>query len=66
MFTTLGNPFAFYSDKLSPAQQMHSPYDRELLAVYEAIKYFQHMVEGPSFVISKDKKPHLRFPATQR
>jgi hypothetical protein len=33
-------PLAFYSHKLSPAQQKYSPYDRELLAVYEAIKYF--------------------------
>jgi len=30
---------------------MYSPYDRDLLAVYDAIKYFRHMVEGQHFVI---------------
>jgi hypothetical protein len=33
-------PLAFYSHKLSPTQQKYSLYDREPLAVYEAIKYF--------------------------
>jgi hypothetical protein len=33
-------PLAFYSHKLSPAQQKYSPYDHELLAVYKAIMYF--------------------------
>ena len=33
-------PLAFYSHNLSPAQQKYSPYNQELLAVYEAIKYF--------------------------
>jgi cleavage and polyadenylation specificity factor subunit 1 len=50
-------PLAFYSHKLSPAQQIYSPYDRELLAVYEAIKYFRHIVEGRPFVIFTDHKP---------
>jgi len=30
-------PLAFYTHKLSPTQQKYSPYDREILAVYEAI-----------------------------
>jgi cleavage and polyadenylation specificity factor subunit 1 len=47
---------AFYSHKLSPSQQKYSPYNRELLAVYEAIKYFRHMVEGCPFVIFTDHK----------
>ena len=50
-------PLAFYTHKLSPAQQKYSPYDRELLTVYEAIKYFRHMVEGLPFVIFTDHKP---------
>jgi cleavage and polyadenylation specificity factor subunit 1 len=49
-------PLAFYSHKLSPAQQKYSPYDQELLVVYEAIKYFRHMVEGRPFVNSTDHK----------
>ncbi|GBP80756.1 hypothetical protein EVAR_56602_1 [Eumeta japonica] len=39
-------PLAFYSHKLSPTQQKYSPYDRELLAIYESIKYFRHMIEA--------------------
>lgn len=50
-------PLAFFSRKLSPAQQKYSPYDRELLAIYEAIKYFRHMVEAREFVIYTDHKP---------
>jgi cleavage and polyadenylation specificity factor subunit 1 len=58
-------PLAFYSHKLSPSQQKYSPYDRELLAVYEAIKYFRHMVEGRPFVIFTDHKP-LTYAFQQR
>jgi cleavage and polyadenylation specificity factor subunit 1 len=58
-------PLPFYSHKLSPAQQKYSAYDRELLAVYETIKYFRHMVEGWPFVIFTDHKP-LTYPFQQR
>ena len=50
-------PLAFYSHKLSPTQQKYSPYDRELLAIYESIKYFRHMIEARDFVIYTDHKP---------
>jgi transposase InsO family protein len=50
-------PLAFFSKKLNPAQQKYSPYDRELLAIYEAIKYFRYMVEASSFTILTDHKP---------
>lgn len=50
-------PLAFFSRKLSPCQQKYSPYDRELLAIYEAIKYFRHMVEARDFTIYTDHKP---------
>lgn len=50
-------PLAFFSRKLSPAQQKYSPYDRELLAIYEAIKYFRHMLEARDFRIYTDHKP---------
>jgi len=48
---------AFYSHKLSPAQQKYRPYDREFLAVYETIKYVRHMVEGRHFGIFTDHRP---------
>ncbi|KAG7301804.1 hypothetical protein JYU34_014833 [Plutella xylostella] len=50
-------PLAFFSRKLSPAQKKYSPYDRELLAIYEAIRYFRFMVEARTFTIYTDHKP---------
>lgn len=50
-------PLAFFSRKLSPCQQKYSPYDRELLAIYESIKYFRHMLEARHFVVYTDHKP---------
>lgn len=50
-------PLAFFSRKLNPAQRKYSTYDRELYAIYAAIKYFQHMVEARHFYIFTDHKP---------
>ena len=50
-------PLTFYSHKINPAKQICSLYDREILAVYEDIKYFRHMVEAWPFVIFTDHKP---------
>lgn len=50
-------PLAFFSKKLSPAQQKYSPYDRELLAIYAAIKHYRHMLEGRNFTVLTDHKP---------
>jgi cleavage and polyadenylation specificity factor subunit 1 len=49
-------PLAF-SKKLSPAQQKYSAYDSELLAIYEAVKHFRHMLEARHFIIFTDHKP---------
>ncbi|CAK1598339.1 unnamed protein product [Parnassius mnemosyne] len=50
-------PLAFFSRKMSPSQRKYSPYDRELLAVYESIKYFRHWLEATPFTIYTDHKP---------
>lgn len=50
-------PIAFMSVKLSKSQQKFSTYDRELLAMYLAVKKFRHMVEGRIFTIYTDQKP---------
>lgn len=50
-------PLAFFSRKLSPSQQKYSPYDRELLAIYEGIRYFRHMLEARHFTVYTDHKP---------
>jgi hypothetical protein len=49
-------PLAF-SKKLNPTQQKYSAYDRELLAIYEAVKHFRHMPEARHFTIFTDHKP---------
>ena len=58
-------PQAFFSKKMSTAQQKYSAYDRELLAIYEAVKHFRHMLEARHFMIFTDHKP-LTYAFTQR
>ncbi|CAB0035887.1 unnamed protein product [Trichogramma brassicae] len=58
-------PLGFFSQKLSPTQQRYSTYDRELLAIFEAIKYFQRILEGRSFTIMTDHRP-LSFALEQK
>jgi cleavage and polyadenylation specificity factor subunit 1 len=49
-------PLSFFRN-LNPAQQKYSAYDRELMAVFEALKHFRHMLEARHFVIFTDHKP---------
>ena len=58
-------PLAFFPRKLSPAQQKYSAYDRELLAIYEAVKHFRHMLEARHFIVLTDHKP-LTFAFNQK
>lgn len=50
-------PLGFFSKKLSPAECKYSTFDRELLAIYCAIKHFRYFVEGRNFTIMTDHKP---------
>lgn len=50
-------PLGFFSKKFSSAQGNYSAYDRELTAIYEAVKYFRAWVEGYTFTIRTDQKP---------
>lgn len=50
-------PLDFFSKKLSPTESNYGAYDRELLAIYLAVKHFRHMVEARSFTIYTDHKP---------
>lgn len=56
----------FFSRKLSPAQKKYSPYDRELLAMYESVRYFRYMVEARPFTIYTDHKPLTHAFSTSR
>jgi hypothetical protein len=50
-------PLLFFLRKDSRAQQKYSAYDRELLATYEAVLHFRHMLEARHFTILTDNKP---------
>ena len=50
---------------MNMAQQKYSAYNRELLAIYEAVKHFRHMLEARHFVIFTDHKP-LTYAFSQR
>ena len=43
-------PIAFFSKKLKPAKTRYSTFDRELLAMYLAIKHFQHFAKVVNFM----------------
>ena len=49
-------PLAFFSQALKPAETRYSTYDRELLAIYLAIKHFCYFLEGREFHIQTDHK----------
>ena len=50
-------PLAYFSRQLKPAEQCYSTFGRELLAMYLAVKHFQHSLEGRQFVIYTDHRP---------
>ena len=50
-------PIAYFSKKLKPSEIKYSTFDRELLAVYLAIKHFCYFVEGREFQVFTDHKP---------
>ncbi len=51
------SPIAFFSKKLQPAETRYSTLNGELLAIYLAIRYFMHFVEGREFFVLTDHKP---------
>ena len=51
------HPISFFSRKLTPAETRYSTFDRELLAVYLAIRHFRHFLEGRTFQVLTDHKP---------
>lgn len=50
-------PLGFFSQKLSDAQQHYSTFDKELLAIYMAIKHFRYLIEGRPLLVYTDHKP---------
>jgi len=50
-------PLTFFSRKFTPSQLKYSTFDRELTAIYEAIRHFRYLLEGREFTIYTDHKP---------
>lgn len=51
------SPLGYFSKTMSNAERKYSTYDRELLAIYLAIRHFRNMVEGRQLIIYTDHKP---------
>ena len=50
-------PLGFFSKKLSDSEKKYSAFDRELLAMYLAVKHFRPHLDGRQFPIYTDHKP---------
>uniref|UniRef100_A0A5S6QAW0 RNA-directed DNA polymerase n=1 Tax=Trichuris muris TaxID=70415 RepID=A0A5S6QAW0_TRIMR len=50
-------PLAFFSRRLRVPEQKYSAFDRELLALYLAIRHFRYFLEGREFIAFTDHKP---------
>lgn len=47
-------PISYFSRTLTTTERRYSTFDRELLAIYLAIRHFRHFVEGRNFHIVTD------------
>lgn len=54
-------PIAFFSRKLSEVEAKRSAFDRELLAIFAAIKHFNYILEARDFEILTDHKPLINI-----
>ena len=50
-------PLSFFSKKLRTPEIKYSAYDRELLAIYLAVRHFRYFLEGRPFELYTDHKP---------
>lgn len=57
-------PLSYFSKAMSSTQCRYSTYDRELLAMYAAVKHFRRLIEGCDVTILTDHKP-LSFALTR-
>ena len=57
LVTDTWQPLAFFSKSLRPAEIKYSTFDRELLALYLAVRHFRYFLEGRDFTAFTDHKP---------
>ena len=50
-------PLGFYSRSLTRAEQKWSTFDRELLAIFAAVKHFRYLLESHYVIVHTDHKP---------
>lgn len=50
-------PLGYFSRALKPPEIKYSTFDRELLAVYRALKHFSYMLMDKTFIVFTDHKP---------
>ena len=55
-------PAAFHSRKFNSAQSNYSTFDKELLAVVDALEHFRPVLSGCRFTILTDHQPLVAFP----
>ena len=53
------NPISYWSRVLTQTEQKYSAYEREALAIYEAVKHFRQYLYASRFIILSDHKPLL-------
>ena len=53
-------PISFFSKKLKKNEQKYSTFDRELLALYEAVRHFRYFLEGRNFIMFTDHQPLVK------
>ena len=51
---------SFFSKKLKKSEQKYSTFDRELLALYEAVRHFRYFLEGRNFIMFTDHQPLVK------
>ena len=50
-------PISFFSRKFQAAEKKYSTFDKELLAMYMAVKKFRYFIEGRKFTLFTDHRP---------
>ena len=53
-------PLGFFSKEFTEKEKMDSTFGRELTAIFKALKYFRHLLQGNYFTIFCDHQPIIR------